>query len=40
MKKYFIVLVLTALLSACAVGGSMNIGNGGANIGVGSAIHF
>lgn len=40
MKKFLIVLILSACLSACSVSGGVNISNGGANLGIGSGIHF
>ena len=44
MKKIFVILALSTLLSACSVGGSVGVGGGsngvGVGLGSGSGIRF
>lgn len=40
MKRLVIYLMLSALLTACTVGGGFNIGSGGAGVSIGTGIGF
>lgn len=38
MKKYVMMIVMSLLLSSCAIGGSINAGGGSSGVGVGVGV--